>query len=703
MNKLEFADLRKTLLHHLRLKSRLLDYQRRVTTFSRNAGEDALQRVFVINLDRRPDRWRRVRRELDRFRDRENRPLSGLTRRFSAIDARYLEDEPDRSRLSPTYTLADQLTVDPNPLLTIDADARSLQIHMTRPEIAVALSHIEVWRLIADGDVQHALILEDDVFMCYGFADKLQRTWNELDRSEGTGFDILYLAFNEVGELETSEQGEHSRKLDSPGIWEASAYVLSRQGARKLLDTLPAFGPIDLWLNLQFEHVNAFTTASPIVEQRIDEPSTNSYSVLPILSQVGVITGEKPLLPSAKKLPNPVIAFGNNSAELANLGTALSMLGYTCISNVDQLPENETKALSSRGARRSFNAYVDIGSFDSKFLELVAKTNSNARFIGASEDTAAPVSSTHFLAMNPNTKDKWEILTKFLGLEYPAWTYPNDLPVKNQMVLEAAGERKSNISTDLRFDKSPWILSKWEQWGDVIYTDQASRASPTDLTSVGWTVGERIDGPHWTLRDDTFPSNLALFTPNNVAQGIDGAELEIRKELTHVRRLTSGAIASASSYCYGRFSAEFCPPRVSGLVTGMFLYRNGPRQEIDIEFLGKDTTKMLVNVFYNPGPEGTKLEYGYRGTPTLIELGFDAADNFHTYEIDWRPDVILWLVDGRVVHRRSAWNPTPIPDQPLQFNFNLWHSRSEEFAGRLDSTGLPAFARLRRLNIEAAR
>jgi len=78
----------------------------------------------------------------------------------------------------------------------------------------------------------------------------------------------------------------------------------------------------------------------------------------------------------------------------------------------------------------------------------------------------------------------------------------------------------------------------------------------------------------------------------------------------------------------------------------MFLHRNGPRQEIDIEFLRKDTSKMLVNVFYNPGAESTKLEYGYRGTPTLIDLGFDAADSFHSYEIDWQPDTIRWLVDG---------------------------------------------------------
>ena len=48
---------------------------------------------------------------------------------------------------------ADQLTVDPNPLLQIDDETRAGVIKMTQQEVAVALSHIGVWRLIASGDV----------------------------------------------------------------------------------------------------------------------------------------------------------------------------------------------------------------------------------------------------------------------------------------------------------------------------------------------------------------------------------------------------------------------------------------------------------------------------------------------------------------------------------------------------------------------
>ncbi len=143
------------------------------------------------------------------------------------------------------------------------------------------------------------------------------------------------------------------------------------------------------------------------------------------------------------------------------------------------------------------------------------------------------------------------------------------------------------------------------------------------------------------------------------------------------------------------------PARVPGLITGVFLHRNSPRQEIDIEFLGKDATKLLANVYYNPGDEGTRLEYGYRGAPTLIDLGFDASRGFHRYEIEWCATSIRWRVDGRLAYERVNWDPTPVPHLPMQFNVNLWHSRSEELAGRLAGGALPAHTEVRAIEIHA--
>lgn len=119
MNTLTFAEFKERLAHRVRLHARVLDPQRRVPVFSQRGEADSLGRIYVINLDRKPDRWRRVRRELDRFRGRHGERLTVLARRISAIDARYMTCAPDPGLLRPTYTLADQLTVDPNPLLRV--------------------------------------------------------------------------------------------------------------------------------------------------------------------------------------------------------------------------------------------------------------------------------------------------------------------------------------------------------------------------------------------------------------------------------------------------------------------------------------------------------------------------------------------------------------------------------------------------------
>lgn len=179
-----------------------------------------------------------------------------------------------------------------------------------------------------------------------------------------------------------------------------------------------------------------------------------------------------------------------------------------------------------------------------------------------------------------------------------------------------------------------------------------------------------------------------MFAPKNVRASDEELELAIQQEHTPVRELTAAAIASRMNYLYGTFTAELRP-------AGLFLHRNGPRQELNMEFLGRDTTKILVNVFFNPGSKGTKLEYGFRGTPTEISLGFDAAADLHRYEINWQPERVVWTVVGVAVYERMLWNPTPIPDCPLELNLNLWHSRSTALAGELESRRLPTQAFVR--------
>jgi GR25 family glycosyltransferase involved in LPS biosynthesis len=702
-------------------------------------SRETIARIYVINLDRQSDRWRQMRRELTAIDDLSGRPLSEVARRFSAVDARYHTEPPNSECVQTSYSLADQLFVEPHPLLCERANTAKQRVEMTPQEVAVALSHIRLWKVIAAGDCAYTLVLEDDVYFRRHFARILDQVWAELAETsaECPAFDVLYLSYKEA--LTGAIRKPVSDLLFRPlrGMWQLSGYVLSRRGAQSLLDALPVRGPVDLWINRRFSRLKVLATRTPVIEQRLDCESTNMYSILPVLSQVGVLNQEKPLLAKVHSSNNPVFAFGDPGSGLTALAMALSMLGYRCCSDVTALPFAERERLFSKKRGREFDAYVNVGTLGPFECVELAKIYPRARFIltegvsregagmgqteaitslsakgAANGDAAAGAArcavaelhrlSRDFLVLEADGQDKWDSLCRFLGCDYPSDRYPDceDYAQRRPSGEHSHANRNVLPARRLKWDASPWIVST-RDWSGVRPDDDMGALS-SEATDIG-TRSHRwngLDKAVWMLRDDTFPSNLALFVPENVSASRDGwLRLTLRQQHTAVREFTSGAIRSRRQYLYGRFAVEMRPAAVPGLITGLFLHRNSPRQEIDIEFLGRDTSKLLINVYYNPGVEGTRMEYGYRGTPTVIDLGFDASDAFHWYEIEWRPTIVRWLVDGRPVHERVNWNPTPIPHLPMVFNVNLWHSRSVELAGKLVRGALPAHAELRSIEV----
>lgn len=237
-------------------------------------------------------------------------------------------------------------------------------------------------------------------------------------------------------------------------------------------------------------------------------------------------------------------------------------------------------------------------------------------------------------------------------------------------------------------DDSPWVLPHSSEWRPVQTASGFPRAAGPPIVEACMTQAS-MSFPGLV---GTFPGNLASFAGGNLQYSAEGAQLVIDAAEAGVRPYRSGAFASVRSFTHGRFEADIRAAPGSGLVTGFFLHRDTPRQEIDIELAGVDPARMLVNVYFNPGDDGTAMGFGYRGSPCRIDLGFDATADFHRYAIDWRPDRVAWLVDGRVVHQRHGWDPTPIPHLSMRVHANLWAPRSEELAGRIDERTLPAAA-----------
>lgn len=113
---------------------------------------------------------------------------------------------------------------------------------------------------------------------------------------------------------------------------------------------------------------------------------------------------------------------------------------------------------------------------------------------------------------------------------------------------------------------------------------------------------------------------------------------------------------------YGLYQVRMKPAKNPGIVSSFFTYtgpvHGTPWDEIDIEFLGKDTTKVQFNYYTN---SAGNHEYIY-------DLRFDASEDFHIYAFNWQPNYIAWLVDGEEVYR--AYDDIPV--HPGKIMLNIW-------------------------------
>jgi len=705
------------IIHSLFLRALFRLPRQRSVTFG--DGFDALRSkigpIFVINLDRQPTRWIDMVRELGRILDPQGVPLSNRVLRYSACDSQADLELLDGTMVQPFYTLGDQLFVEPQPHAVPDAFDLERPIMMSQAEIAVACSHIGVWKTIAQSNACYSLVLEDDIRFERGFGDILDQAWREMVDADqaNPGFDILYVSYVEVRHGAPKELVSTNVFRPERGLWYMSGYVLSKKGAQALLDLLPCRGPIDLWINHKFRELDVRALRRSVINQRRDLHSTNSYSILPALSRIGVLDNVDAALFRGRPIHSPVFAFGSPGSGLSSLAMALSMLGYRCCSDFESIPEVELESLLAGRTDRVFDAYVNIGSLESHIRVLVQRYPRAKYILMDGIDKPSEPYNTAILAvlegadllrlrLERRGASLWRDLCEYLKLAPPNAQYPSVDDVGLRTRQRVLPRRKMvAASRRLRHDPSPWIAKPSKDWSGIRVSTLDKQKSLGALRVCFEDDLAQIQSERWLLRNDTFPGNLGMFRPANVIPASGGGlSFSVIEEPLGVRNLSAAAISSSASYLFGRFEATLQATNVPGLLTGFFLHRDSPRQEIDIEILGNRPDQLLANVFYNPGTNGAKFDYGYRGTPVTIELGFDASQDFHKYTIEWDPCEIRWFVDRKLVHHRAIWDPTPIPHLPMTLHVNTWPTASRELAGRLALRALPASAIVRRIAVE---
>lgn len=143
-----------------------------------------------------------------------------------------------------------------------------------------------------------------------------------------------------------------------------------------------------------------------------------------------------------------------------------------------------------------------------------------------------------------------------------------------------------------------------------------------------------------------------------------GLHLSLTPQTSAENRFLGASIRRDTPSHYGRYEAVLHPARGDGIVTGFFTY-TGPHygtrhDEIDIEFLGQDTTQVQVAWFVDGHLRSRK-----------IPLGFDAADHPRRYAFEWHPDRLRWYVEDTMIFEVTA-EESPLPKEPGYLFANLW-------------------------------
>ena len=188
--------------------------------------------------------------------------------------------------------------------------------------------------------------------------------------------------------------------------------------------------------------------------------------------------------------------------------------------------------------------------------------------------------------------------------------------------------------------------------------------------------------PGWAFHKANGYSNGGMFNCTWRNYNIDFNDGTMNISLTaEGSGYAGGEYRTNNDYSFGYYSVSMKPAKCTGIVSSFFTYTNSPRwDEIDIEFLGKDTTKVQFNYFTN----------GVGGHEYLYDLGFDASEDFHEYGFYWQTDAIIWYVDGKAVYKATA----DIPQYAGKIMTNVWNGTGvDSWLGAFDASKLPVTAR----------
>ena len=181
------------------------------------------------------------------------------------------------------------------------------------------------------------------------------------------------------------------------------------------------------------------------------------------------------------------------------------------------------------------------------------------------------------------------------------------------------------------------------------FDERFNTFNPADWSVANYTFNH----PHF----DTDWSNKQVLIEN-------GLTLRLSAQQGRENRYVGGSLRRNAPTGFGRYEVIMQPLRGAGVITGFFTYTGahyGTRHdEIDIEFLGKNTRQIHLALFVD-GQMWNKF----------IDLDFDAADAPRAYAFEWGDGFVRWFVADKLIYERTTTDG-PIPTVAGRLFANIW-------------------------------
>lgn len=234
---------------------------------------DRVNYSYIIALEREHERLKTF---------RETSDVSKHFQVVEAIDGRELTKENCPTDSYPIYDWRYQLKVSPNPspmqgLLLLNKNPKVIASSI---ETSICLSQAKAWKkFIQDGKSgDWAMFVESDTIFQNEFGHNFCEVWDSIDLKDTHMLYLNYLP-DEWG-FSVKVYNDKVFRIKN-GCWFMATYLLSWDGAKGLIDRFPIVGPLDTWIQHQYDFLRPLASRKFLSLQgngTVETQSSNVYS-----------------------------------------------------------------------------------------------------------------------------------------------------------------------------------------------------------------------------------------------------------------------------------------------------------------------------------------------------------------------------------------------------------------------------------------